>query len=124
MLSELQFIGCWGASGRKALAGQAAPAPTPGQPHRRLPPPHKLLLPLDARDGAGLLLAVAAVFVAASSGLGGGALLVPIYLLVLAFPAGKAVALSNATIVGESVGNRSSLQECSSAAQHCLHTAQ
>lgn len=45
--------------------------------------PHKALWPLDRADALGLGLAALALLLAASSGIGGGAILVPLYLLVL-----------------------------------------
>lgn len=45
--------------------------------------PHKPLWPLSTADWAGLGAAAAALLLAASGGLGGGAILVPLYLMVL-----------------------------------------
>ena len=42
---------------------------------------------------------------AASAGIGGGGLLVPIFLLVARFPASQAIPLSSATISGGAVAN-------------------
>ena len=47
------------------------------------PQPHKPLWPLSLADLVGLGAAAAALLLAASGGLGGGAILVPIYLMVL-----------------------------------------
>ena len=45
--------------------------------------PHKPLFPLDWRDGASATFGVIALFVAAGGGIGGGGVLVPIFILVL-----------------------------------------
>ena len=47
------------------------------------PSPHSDLFPLDARDIVGFILAILSLLVAAGGGIGGGALLVPICLIVL-----------------------------------------
>ena len=44
---------------------------------------HKRLWPLNARDVAGFLIAAVGLFVAAGGGLGGGGILVPVYILLL-----------------------------------------
>lgn len=64
---------------------------------------HKPLLPLGPRDSLGLVAAALAILLASGSGIGGGGLLVPIFLLVLGFGTRDAVALSNLTILGSSV---------------------
>ena len=64
---------------------------------------HKPLLPLRPRDYFGLLAASIAILLASGSGIGGGGLLVPIFLLVLGFGTRDAVALSNLTILGSAV---------------------
>ena len=92
---------------------------------------HKRLWPLNARDVAGFLIAAAGLFIAAGGGLGGGGILVPVYILLLGarlavcappcsgswcmiqarvprragFSTNIAVALSNITIVGGSIAN-------------------
>ena len=63
---------------------------------------HKPLLPLRARDYLGLLASALAILLASGSGIGGGGLLVPIFLLVLGFGTRDSVALSNLTILGSS----------------------
>jgi hypothetical protein len=64
---------------------------------------HKPLLPLGARDYIGLLAAALAILLASGSGIGGGGLLVPVFLLVLGFGTRDSVALSNLTIVGSAL---------------------
>lgn len=72
------------------LGGALCPAPLFGEEgplgltapfHRR--DPHKDLFPLNLRDIIGLTLASLALALAASGGLGGGGILVPLYLIVL-----------------------------------------
>ena len=67
---------------------------------------HKPLLPLGARDYIGLLAAALAILLASGSGIGGGGLLVPVFLLVLGFGTRDSVALSNLTIVGSALEAR------------------
>lgn len=57
------------------------------------PMPHKALWPLNANDWAAFGAAAAALLLAASGGIGGGAILVPLYLMVLGFSTARAVAL-------------------------------
>lgn len=66
---------------------------------------HKALLPLDGLDVLSLFLVFAATALAAGGGIGGGGLLVPIYLLLNNFHPARATALSLATISGGSVAN-------------------
>lgn len=61
---------------------------------------HKPLWPLDARNYAAGALGALALIAAALGGIGGGGILLPIYLLVLDFRVKQAVALANATIFG------------------------
>ena len=67
--------------------------------------PHKNLWPLDINDITGIFLAAFIILLAASSGIGGGALLVPLYLIIMRFPTTAAIALSNITIVGGTLVN-------------------
>lgn len=67
--------------------------------------PHKPLWPLDERDGAALACALISLAVAAFGGVGGGGILLPIYILVLDFRLKEAVALANATILGGAIAN-------------------
>jgi uncharacterized membrane protein YfcA len=67
--------------------------------------PHKPLWPLDARDYVGLTFALLALCVAAFGGVGGGGILLPIYILVLDFRMKQAVSLANATILGGAIAN-------------------
>ena len=58
---------------------------------------HPPLLPLETSDYIGFFLAVIGLMVAAGGGIGGGGSLVPIYILVMGFPAKNAIPLSNIT---------------------------
>lgn len=66
---------------------------------------HKPLWPLSGSDIASVSLAAFIIVLASSSGIGGGALLVPLYLVILKFQTSSAVALSNITIVGSTFVN-------------------
>lgn len=66
---------------------------------------HKDLLPLDSSDVWGTTLAALGLMIAASGGIGGGGMLVPLFILVMGFHPKNAIALSNFTIVGSSVTN-------------------
>ncbi|KAK9864853.1 hypothetical protein WJX84_005030 [Apatococcus fuscideae] len=66
---------------------------------------HKFLFPLSARDLIGFACAIIALFVAAGGGVGGGGVLVPVYILVFEFSTGAAVGLSNITILGGAISN-------------------
>lgn len=67
---------------------------------------HKPLFPLNMRqDGATIALAVLGLMIAASGGIGGGGILVPLFMLVLGFRPKHAIALSNFTIFGGSIAN-------------------
>jgi len=66
---------------------------------------HKELFPFSTRDALGFFFATLGLMVAAGGGIGGGGLLVPIYILVLQFPAKSAIPLSNVTVFGGAVAN-------------------
>lgn len=78
-------------SGRKLLASSSLP--------------HKDLFPLDASDYWGTFLVVIGLLIAASGGIGGGGILVPLLILVYGFSPKHAIALSNFCIVGSSITN-------------------
>lgn len=67
---------------------------------------HKPAFPLDwGHDGITVLLASIGLIIAASGGIGGGGILVPIFIMVLGFRTKHAVALSNVTILGGAMAN-------------------
>ena len=66
---------------------------------------HKDLFPLDLSDYIGTFLVAMGLLVAASGGIGGGGILVPLYILVYGFKPKRAIALSNFTILGASIMN-------------------
>jgi uncharacterized membrane protein YfcA len=67
--------------------------------------PHKDLFPLDTSDYWGTFLVVIGLLIAASGGIGGGGILVPLLILVYGFSPKHAIALSNFCIVGSSITN-------------------
>lgn len=62
-------------------------------------------LPRDAKGIVGICLAAVFIAIAAGSGLGGGGILVPLYMTFLALSPVHSVALSNVTILGSSIMN-------------------
>jgi len=66
---------------------------------------HKDLFPLDSSDYWGTFFVSLGLMVAASGGVGGGGILVPLFILVYKFQPKYAVAMSNFTIVGSSFTN-------------------
>jgi len=66
---------------------------------------HKPLLPVDANDYIGFTCATIGLMIAAGGGIGGGGILVPIYILVMGFSAKEAIPLSNVTVLGGAIAN-------------------
>ena len=66
---------------------------------------HKDLFPLEPDDYWGFFFVCLGLMVAASGGIGGGGILVPILILVFNFPPKYAIPLSNFTIFGASISN-------------------
>lgn len=66
---------------------------------------HKDLFPLDDSDYWGIVLVSLGLVIAASGGIGGGGILVPLFILVFGFSPKHAIPLSNFTIVGSSITN-------------------
>jgi uncharacterized membrane protein YfcA len=66
---------------------------------------HKDLLPLDNRDVWGTFLVSIGLLIAASGGIGGGGILVPLLILIYDFSPKYAIPLSNFCIVGSSITN-------------------
>lgn len=74
----------------------------------QLPPPrrsHKRLHPLSRSDYIGFFLATLGLIIAGGGGIGGGGILVPIYILILEFSPKHAIPLSNVTVLGGAVAN-------------------
>lgn len=66
---------------------------------------HKPLHPINGWDIAGVSLACIGLMIAAAGGIGGGGILVPLYILVLQFHPKHAIPLSNITIFGGAITN-------------------
>jgi uncharacterized membrane protein YfcA len=66
---------------------------------------HKDLFPLNNRDIIGTALCIIGLVIAASGGIGGGGILVPLLILVFDFTPKLAIPLSNFTILGSSITN-------------------
>jgi hypothetical protein len=66
---------------------------------------HKDLLPLDTSDVWGTIFTTVGLMVAASGGIGGGGILVPLFILVFGFSPKYAIPLSNFCILGSSITN-------------------
>jgi hypothetical protein len=66
---------------------------------------HKDLFPLDQSDIVGSILVGIGLMIAASGGVGGGGILVPLLIIVFNFNPKHAIPLSNFTILGSSVTN-------------------
>lgn len=66
---------------------------------------HKPLFPLDVSDAWGFIAAAIGLMIAASGGIGGGGVLVPIYILLMGFRTKFGIPLSNITIFGGSITN-------------------
>lgn len=66
---------------------------------------HEPLFPLTASDYVGFACATIGLLIAAGGGIGGGGILVPIYILVMGFSPKHAIPLSNITVFGGAVAN-------------------
>eukprot|EP00980_Cylindrotheca_fusiformis_P028846 scaffold22658_cov214-Cylindrotheca_fusiformis.AAC.2 len=66
---------------------------------------HKHLFPLSESDKIGFSCAILGLMVAAGGGIGGGGILVPIYILVMGFTPKHAIPLSNITVFGGAIAN-------------------
>lgn len=67
--------------------------------------PHKPLFPMNSADWYGTIAVTLGLLIAAAGGIGGGGILVPLYILIIEIRPKYAVALSNFTIVGSSITN-------------------
>jgi len=63
------------------------------------------LFPIKTSTVCGMLLTAFGIMVAAGSGIGGGGILVPLYILVMGISPLYAIPLSNVTILGGSLAN-------------------
>lgn len=72
-------------------------------PHH--PNKHKDLFPFDSADMWGTVLVTLGLLVAASGGIGGGGILVPLFILIFEFKPKYAIPLSNFCILGSSITN-------------------
>lgn len=84
-----------------AAAGSAAA----GSEHHHGHYWHKPLHPINGWDVTGVGLACIGLMIAAAGGIGGGGILVPLYILVLGFDPKHAIPLSNITIFGGAITN-------------------
>ncbi|KAI2492714.1 sulfite exporter TauE/SafE [Fragilaria crotonensis] len=66
---------------------------------------HEPLFPLTASDYVGFACATIGLLIATGGGIGGGGILVPIYILVMGFSPKHAIPLSNITVFGGAVAN-------------------
>ena len=66
---------------------------------------HEPLFPLTTTDYVGFTCAIIGLMIAAGGGVGGGGILVPIYILVFGFSPKHAIPLSNVTVFGGAVAN-------------------
>ena len=66
---------------------------------------HKDIFPLDQSDIVGTVLVGMGLMIAASGGVGGGGILVPLLIIVFGFHPKNAIPLSNFTILGSSITN-------------------
>lgn len=66
---------------------------------------HKDLFPLSTTDYLGLFFSTLGLMIAAGGGVGGGGVLVPIFILIMRFKAKHAIPLSNITVLGGAFAN-------------------
>ena len=66
---------------------------------------HPPLFPLQTSDYVGLVFSVLGLLIAAGGGIGGGGILVPIFILVMHFSPKHAIPLSNVTVLGGGIAN-------------------
>lgn len=66
---------------------------------------HATLFPLTSSDYYGCFFATIGLMIAAGGGIGGGGILVPIYILVMGFSPKHAIPLSNITVFGGALAN-------------------
>ncbi|KAG7361265.1 sulfite exporter TauE/SafE [Nitzschia inconspicua] len=66
---------------------------------------HPSLFPLTTADRLGFSFVIIGLMVAAGGGIGGGGILVPIYILIMGFSPKHAIPLSNITVFGGAIAN-------------------
>ena len=66
---------------------------------------HDPLFPLSNKDYIGFFCAIIGLMIAAGGGIGGGGILVPIYILIMGFSPKHAIPLSNITVFGGALAN-------------------
>lgn len=66
---------------------------------------HKAFWPLNSQDYFGICASGLGLMVAAGGGIGGGGVIVPLYILLLGFNPKHAIPLSNVTILGGAIAN-------------------
>jgi len=66
---------------------------------------HDSLIPLQRSDIVGFLFASFGLVIAAGGGIGGGGILVPIYILIFGFKPKHAIPLSNVSVLGGAISN-------------------
>ncbi|KAL7524516.1 hypothetical protein ACHAWF_000984, partial [Thalassiosira exigua] len=69
------------------------------------PSDHDSLIPIQLSDIIGLICAALGLMLAAGGGIGGGGILVPVYILILGFLPKHAIPLSNVTVFGGAIAN-------------------
>ena len=69
------------------------------------PSDHDSLIPLQMSDFIGFFVAALGLIIAAGGGIGGGGILVPVYILILGFLPKHAIPLSNVTVFGGAIAN-------------------
>jgi uncharacterized membrane protein YfcA len=69
------------------------------------PDEHSPLFPLTASDYYGIIFSIGGLVIAAGGGIGGGGILVPIYILVWGFSPKHAIPLSGVTVFGGAIAN-------------------
>jgi uncharacterized membrane protein YfcA len=97
-----------GSSLRQLMDANAAYADQSMHQHHHKPvfkEEHAPLFPLTPSDYYGLGLTVLGLMVAAGGGIGGGGILVPIYILIMGFSPKHAIPLSNITVFGGAIAN-------------------
>ena len=94
LIDSFQNITSYQSIMKRTLVGIQVPA---GQ--------HKDLFPIDKADVIGSFLVAVGLMIAASGGIGGGGILVPLLIMVFGFNPKYAIPLCNSTVFGSSITN-------------------